>query len=86
MVLSVSALCQSGPRRFYIDDVSVITDTNATLVHSYVNETVTWNGLSNKQELECLRSQLRETGLFRSIQTRLKFMGRATATATATPV
>lgn len=74
-LIIIPAFCgsiYSQPPSFYVDDVLVVTDANATMIHRYVNQTVSWNGISNQKELSCLRSRLKETGIFRSVTTNLR--------------
>ena len=51
----------------------IVIDANHTprFIWSIANSAIPWNGLSTQADVECLKNNLRETGLFSSIETQL---------------
>ena len=86
LFMMLGSLVLQGGERPTINRVLVTTPYNASIVYEYANASIREDQPVNDGSLECVRSQLRATGLFSDIRIRLKPVGSNKVDVDITPV
>jgi hypothetical protein len=75
---------QSRPTAFYVEQTYVLADRYATYILHYSNTIIPPDKLAHQSDIDCLVGELKATGIFTKIRTRLVQTGAETQRLTIT--